>query len=492
MAAAIRWIFLGLVIAAIVVLSYVTIESFELGFETVPISFIAAAILGCLVLAIGLYLQSRRSRSTNGIELRLDRIASPTTPPESSGMRRESGHGHTPAEPCATDGSGIADETTRDAQPTPADTSRDLADPLSDVQPNIGLLSPDERPSHPVPSPPMTASMPRSSREIPPLPTRDVFDATVTDDTGLDAIRLATALNQYEQFGLRSDSYVVPDSHDSHGKERVLGEQDLWRELVDTYGAESIDLRDIAAGRCRITLRSGNMVFYVPEYQRWVWLVFEQTRVAASTVTILHAVDLDVNNPDWVNSTSPRRPITPDPVEAPTGVATHEEPPTGLMRLARSRLGRRNPNLQAESRAIRIVDMTQVLSSQNTPAAYEEALFVTEGLLLGAAYGDRVVPFEELVWVVEAATGHSLLLQSMGRFLGDLVERSYPRHMSVLSALAVLASTSSEPSVGTRRTTEVGHAPPQDDHASVTDGTVVDLTDSGIHTQHQTATNRSS
>ncbi len=480
------WILLGLLVIVIAAASYLAVEAADWAGDMVPASFVAAAGSGCLVLGVAMYARSRRSQSTGGIELRLDRIASPTTPPESRDLRRKIEHGDMTGEPDVTSG------PDGDVQPTPTDPPRDIGESQDGADPSANAPTRDEPSGQPVVSPPMTSAILRNPREHPPPAIGDETDGVVVEDAEIEAIRLAAALNQYEQIGFHSDGYAASDSHDLHGEDRTPKEQMLWSELVEVYGAESIDLRDVGDGRCRITLRSGNMVFYVPEYRQWVWLAFEQSRVAVSNVTILHPVDRDVNNADRTNWTSPRPSATPDPVEARTGNATHKGTPTGLMRLARSSLGRRNPNPQAESRSIRVVGMTQVLSSQNTPAAYEEALFVTEGLLLGAAYGSRVVPYEELVWVVEAATGHSLHLQSMGRFLGDLVERSYPRHMSILSALAVPASASNESAVGNQRMTEADPAPPQNDDGSTADGTVVDLTDSGIHSQQRTAASQPS
>jgi len=246
-------------------------------------------------------------------------------------------------------------------------------------------------------------------------------------------------LNRYEHTGVPA------------GRRSDIGEQRLWTDLVDGYGAASIDLNDDDPERCVITLESGDLVFYLPEHKRWMWLIFDRADVAPT-------------------------PATPPPV-APAA----EDASLRIDRLARLYKESADRQPPAGSRRTMVAGMAPILSSQNTPAAYEEALFVTEGLLLGAAYGKRVVPYEELVWVVEAATGHVLHLQSMGRFLGDLVERTYPRHMDVLSALAVPASAAS-PTVNSEDSTSVDE----------TRSSVIDLTDTEPRPHQQAVGGRSS
>ena len=310
-------------------------------------------------------------------------------------------------------------------------------------------------------------------------------------DPGGDAIRLAAALNRYERDGFRDRDDASSGAPDSTEHEQFPGERGLWHELVETYGAESFSLGGVNGGICCITLSSGDLVFYLPDRRTWVWLIFEHVDS--------NAPDSAADPGDQSESAGAR--VEPLPTAPTTGAnpssssdrsAVHREAPSRWRHVANSQWDQPNAHSPIDPNTVTVADMTQVLSSQNTPAAYEEALFVTEGLLLGATYGNRVVPYEELAWVVEAATGHSLHLQSMGRFIGDLVERSYPRHMEVLSALAVSATAPSEPAPENRPTLESELPHVADTGGSSAEASVVDLTGAGMSPTPQNVAGRPS
>lgn len=311
------------------------------------------------------------------------------------------------------------------------------------------------------------------------------------EDTGRDAIRLAAALNHYERAGFPNGQDGSSSAPNVPGDGQSRWERGLWRELVETYSAESLNLEGVGTGMCCIVLSSGDLVFYSPAHRKWMWLILEQADAEPLAVHDEPASEHEMGGAQI--EPGPAAPISsPDPPKPPAGAGGHDKAPSRWRHPTRSPSELSDALSPTGPNPITVKGMTQVLSSQNTPAAYEEALFVTEGLLLGATYGNRVVPYEELVWVVEAATGHSLHLQSMGRFIGDLVERSYPRHMEVLSALAVPATVPSEPTLETRPVSEIEplHASGTDE--SSTDDSVVDLTEAGMSPTPQNVVGRPS
>lgn len=313
----------------------------------------------------------------------------------------------------------------------------------------------------------------------------------IIEDAGRDAIRMAFALNQYERSGFRNGRDASPTPTNSLRDDRSVSGRGLWSELVETYGAESVDLEGFGSGTCCITLSNGDLVFYVPEYRKWLWLAFERTLAEPRAVPVAPVA----SGGDSATLTN-RGPSVHTParerMDSHARTATHRESSPNRKHVTRAASKRPKAIAPTDPNPITVAGMTQVLSSQNTPAAYEEALFVTEGLLLGATYGKRVVPYEELAWVVEAATGHSLNLQSMGRFIGDLVERSYPRHMEVLSALAVPAPAPSEPALETWPAPESGLPHTANTDGSAGEASVVDLTGSGMSPTSQNVAGRPS
>lgn len=89
-------------------------------------------------------------------------------------------------------------------------------------------------------------------------------------------MRLAEVLNLYERIGFLSDgrdgaAIARQDRVDGPGPERGL-----WAELVEEYGAASIDFDAASSGGCVITLDSGNLVFFDPDSGRWAWVVFDR------------------------------------------------------------------------------------------------------------------------------------------------------------------------------------------------------------------------
>lgn len=495
--AILRWVVLVLVVGLVVIVSYAAIEATGwVDGGAVSVSIVAAAGTGFLALVIVRHVLSRRSGATSGIDARLDRIATPITLPESrnslqQSVPRELDHGSdTRDDTTAKDQVDTESQSGVGMQPTATPTSPAPDSHVDETALGFAPPEPDEPSVQSVPSRPMTAITPPNPQGG--QPPGDRVGAGSIGGAGLDANRLAAVLNRYQQPGVKRNSRAAPPASELPHVDRALENTYVWSQLVGVYGAESIDLRDIDAGTCSITLRSGNLVVYVPQYRRWVWVAFTRPEATAST-----GDEEPLANQSGISS--PRDAGTPSMLGASPGpsgtrtrTGTHEEAEDGLMRLARSSIGGPISRSRRRSRSARVEGMAQTLSSQHTPAAYEEALFVTEGLLLGAAYGKRVVPYEELVWVVEAATGHLMQEQSLGRFLGDLVDRSYPRHMDVLSALAVPSPSTSQSAAHIRDKARLMAAQSAEDEVPDIDGTVVDLTDTEMRAQHQTAANQPS
>ena len=243
---------------------------------------------------------------------------------------------------------------------------------------------------------------------------------------------------------------------------------------------------NIHAGTCSITLRSGNLVVYVPQYRRWVWVAFTRPEATAST-----GDEEPLANQSGISS--PRDAGTPSMLGASPGpsgtrtrTGTHEEAEDGLMRLARSSIGGPISRSRRRSRSARVEGMADTEQPAHTRSLRGSP--VRDGRVAPRrGLRETVVPYEELVWVVEAATGHLMQEQSLCRSRGDLVDRSYPLHMDVLSALAVPSPSTSQSAAHIRDKARLMAAQSAEDEVPDIDGTVVDLTDTEMRAQHQTA-----
>ena len=270
--ATLRRIHLGLLFVVVVAASSVAAESSGWTIEEVPAAFFLAPASGCLVLAIVLYVRSRRSR---GSGLRLDRIDSATISHESSDPRREIDGSDTQVRSDITEESGVADDIDVGELPAATGSTRDFGDPRGDAGSNINAPVRDRQSAHPAASPSMSTATPRDQRERSSPSMQVTIDEANVGGVGHDAMRLAGLLNEFEDVDCGFGDWAAASGLDPHRDDRVPWERDLWLQLVEDYGAESVDLADAAGDRCRITLASGNMVFYVSSYQRWMWLIFD-------------------------------------------------------------------------------------------------------------------------------------------------------------------------------------------------------------------------
>lgn len=267
-----RRIYLGLLFVVVVAVSYVAADASEWTIEAVPAAFFLAPASGCLVLAIALYVRSRRSRGTR---LRLDRIDSATTSHESNDSRREIDGSDTEVRSDITEEPGVADDIDVGELPAATGSTRNSGDPRGDTGYNIDAPARDRQFAQPVASQSMSTAMPQVQQERSSPSIQVTIDETIIGGVEHDAMRLTGLLNQFEDVDCGFGDWTAPRGLDPHRDDRVHWEQDLWLQLVEDYGAESVYLADGAADRCRITLTSGNMVFYVPGYQRWMWLIFD-------------------------------------------------------------------------------------------------------------------------------------------------------------------------------------------------------------------------
>jgi hypothetical protein len=223
-------------------------------------------------LAIVLYVRSRRSRGTG---LRLDRIDSATTSHESNDSRREIDGSDAEVRSDITEEPGATDDIDVGELPAAKGSTRNSGDPRGDAGYNIDAPVRDGQSARHAASQSMSTAMPR----VQPGRSSSSIQVTIDDanvgGVGHDAMRLAGLLNQFGDVDCGFGDWAAPCGLDPHRDDRVHWERDLWLQLVEDYGAESVDLADAAGGRCRITLASGNMVFYVSGYQRWMWLIFD-------------------------------------------------------------------------------------------------------------------------------------------------------------------------------------------------------------------------
>lgn len=90
---------------------------------------------------------------------------------------------------------------------------------------------------------------------------------------------------------------------------------------------------------------------------------------------------------------------------------------------------------------------TRSFGRHTTPEAWEQALCVAEGYLVGLAQAERVVTYSELGRIIGDATGHHPLSRSLGPFLDDLGRRTCGKYGVLLPALVVGKETG-EPGEG--------------------------------------------
>jgi len=287
--AMIRWFLLITATAATVAVFYMVAAMAEWPFGAASVYLIAASALGCLAVTFVWYIRSRYSKPSGGFELRLDRVDS-----TNASSRRSQDYevpARTGAGERAATSEPIEDVTHRIAHPDDHDPG-----PLFEQRPTDAdsvpleedavyqALSSDnggsapsseqirvEEESQPLASA-ETSHVPLE-RLSPPAPSAP--DEANVGNAGSDAKRLAEALNLYE----RIDRSIC----DPYGADHVPGSRGLWDELVEDYGAASIDLRDTESSGCRITLSSGNLVFYAPHRGCWIWVTFDRTEPTPSS-----------------------------------------------------------------------------------------------------------------------------------------------------------------------------------------------------------------
>ena len=167
-------------------------------------------------------------------------------------------------------------------------TAAHLPEPHLEHRPSADEVAPSERDAphlvgavdHSLPatlSKPSTPdrSQTRPQRERAPTMASDQSIGPSPEERGGGARELAEILNLYDRVGRspgndKDSPGAVPYRADS-----AAGERTLWGELVEDFGAESVDFRGDEAGECWITLSTGDLVFYAPERECWLWVVFE-------------------------------------------------------------------------------------------------------------------------------------------------------------------------------------------------------------------------
>jgi len=287
--AMIRWFLLIVAIAAIVAVfdMVAAMAGWPLGAASVYL--IAASAVGCLAVTIVWHIRSRYSKSSGWYELHLDRLASVRA---SSQRSRDHEVPATigAAERAATS-EPIEDATHRiahldDHEPGPLFEQRPTdADSVPLEEDAVyRVLSSDRRGSAPsseqiraeeeTPSPASAETSHVPLERLSP-PARSAPGEPNVGNAGGDAKRLAEVLNLYER--------IDRSTFDPYGAHHDPGRRGLWDELVEEYGAASIDLRDVESGGCTITLSSGNLVFYAPHRGCWVWVVFDGTEPTPSS-----------------------------------------------------------------------------------------------------------------------------------------------------------------------------------------------------------------
>ncbi len=263
-------------------------------FGVASASLAVAASLICVALGSTSYVKYRRSKPARRITSRLNNIGLPPRPDDQNKPVERVEH-------ATASGESLNDKVARaraaddDGQVPPQDLQVADLDPFpleTDLVARIqsagetGATTPLELASaEPEPTPAEDTDTGDSQPEpsAPPVPapgTRVVYR-----DRTVDPKRLAALLNLYEHTGFPPDGHFDQSATDGSFVDGVPDHRSLWAELVAEYGAESIDLREAETGQCQITLTSGDLVFYSPERRCWLWIAFEQTGPAPSSLT---------------------------------------------------------------------------------------------------------------------------------------------------------------------------------------------------------------
>ncbi len=290
--ATIRWFLMSLVTAATVAIFYLLASSAGWSFGMASVYLIAASALGCFALTLAWFIRAHYSTPTEGVRVRLDRIATPTSRPGSIESRIQA----------------ITDEDPQIVEQAPQSTMNEQVE--SDTGRSPSLVDPESTPpiepsAHRGESPPPakeTGEQEETSDDVPlsqstkPVPLRlasvSSQQSRPEPETALvaeppieapdeDAAKhLAELLNRYERDGFPTGGPSNEPMADIQREGQSTGDRELWAHLVEAYGAESVDLRDISSGSCRIILSSGDIVFYAPQRRCWMWIIFEQAEDA--------------------------------------------------------------------------------------------------------------------------------------------------------------------------------------------------------------------
>lgn len=278
----IRWLLL------LCLLTAATVGVVGVGFEAAGRPFPAASAYWVAVFSFALgavpsawLVRSRYAGLPAGPTDRLRGLRVPAVPPRRPGDEAEVAG----LDPADCPGAAIRIEGTAHALPA---AGVRLSGPLpappssgAEVRPTRGEASSRAPGTHQ--SPPAT---PRDQSTDGGLPAAVRVEPESVEDPGLPAVRvetgrvpgakeLAEVLNLYDRIGLAPDGGSAAAATVPYRVEAAPGERTLWRELVEEFGAESIDFRGDGAGECWITLSTGELVFYDPDHQSWMWVVFE-------------------------------------------------------------------------------------------------------------------------------------------------------------------------------------------------------------------------
>lgn len=258
-------------------------------------------------------------------------------------------------------------------------------------------------------------------------------------DAGIDAETLVRILNLCEDSRLTSEADLIAPgdlSSDKAGIHRLLDRDERWDDFVANHESCPIKVDDNTSTDLWVRLLSNDVVGYLYDSQRWIWLPFDG--------------DSSRQRSDWRRSNA-----QPVATARPLGGVPDESMAADPDNAAEKAI----PTSQTTVPLSMVDAMTPTLGSRKTPEAYEEALLVTEGLLLGAARAGRIVTTGDVYQVIETATGHRLDDRLIARFLGDLVERTYPNHVMVLSVLIDSHGVPLEVAVGFGDTEDVEPEP---------------------------------
>jgi hypothetical protein len=278
----IRWLLL------LCVLTAATIGLVGVAAETTGRPFVAVSVYWVSVVSVVLWavpsawlVRSRYASFSLRPERRLRRLHVPSETPRHHADGRE--RCLFDSDECPIDGI-----LTRAAPACTSAAAIHLPEPHLDPRPATedGVRPEGDSPRHTAPahrSPPATSpgpSVPERSRTL-PLPDRAPVVASIQSVGPAQELRpggareLAEILNLYERVGLSHDANAGAPAGVPYRADSAAGERTLWGELVEDFGAASIDFRGADGGECWITLSTGDLVFYAPDHHCWMWVVFE-------------------------------------------------------------------------------------------------------------------------------------------------------------------------------------------------------------------------